>query len=122
MKKIISLIFVVLVLASLCACSSTEDGEQTTTTAAADTSYEQRLYGEWKRENSDIVMMLSANHKGAEKQKGLSTTLYWEADADNIVIKKNMVGEAEAVPYTLESNTLTIHNSNGTTVVYKKIK
>ncbi len=121
MKKIISLIFVVLMLASLCACSGKGDDEQTTTTSP-NTYYEQRLYGEWKRENSDVVMMLTSNNYGTKKQGGLTVSLYWEADAEKILIKENQVGEEEGLPYLLEPNTLTIYNTNGTKTVYTRAK
>ena len=120
MKKIFSLIFVVLVIASLCACSG--KGDETTTTTVPDNHYEQSLYGEWKRENSDVVMTLTSNHYGTQKQRGLATNLHWEADAEKILIKKNIVGEEEWLPYLLEPDTLTIYNSNGTKTVYKRVK
>lgn len=121
MKKIISLMFAVLMLASLCACSGKESEEQTSTTSP-NTYYEQRIYGEWKRENSDVVMMLTSNNYGTKKQRGLTISLYWEADAEKILIKENQVSEDEALPYLLEPDTLTIYHSNGTRTVYKRVK
>ncbi len=120
MKKIIGLIFIALTLASLCACSSTE--EVVTTVAPTENQYELRLYGEWKRESSNIVMVLTSNNYGTQKQGGLTTNLYWEADAETILIKKNKVGDETALPYLLEPDTLTIYHPNGTKTVYKRVK
>lgn len=120
MKKIISLLFAVLMLASLFGCSKAEEIE--TTIATTGNYYEQCLYGEWKRENSNIVMVLTSGNYGTEKQGKITKEIYWEADAEKIMIKKNQVGETEALPYMLEPTTLTIYNPNGTKTVYKRVK
>jgi len=121
MKKIISLVFAVFMLASLCACSDKVEEKQTTTTSP-NTFYEQRIYGEWKRENSDVVMMLTSDNYGTKKQKGLIISLYWEADAEKILIKEDQLSEDEALPYLLEPDTLTIYHPNGVRTVYKRVK
>ena len=119
MKKIVCLLLVALMFVSFCACGS-EDTTTTTTVASSD--YEQALMGKWSRNNSDIVMELSADNKGSFTQKGIITSLYWEADASGIVLKTNMVGENVKLPYTLDGDTLTVQNEDGTKVVYIKIK
>lgn len=120
MKKIVSFVFVVLMLASLFGCSKTE--ETVTTVAPTENYYEQCLYGEWKRENSNITMVLTSGNYGTENQGKITRELYWEADAEKIMIRKNQVGETEALPYLLEPTTLTIYNTNGTKTVYKRVK
>lgn len=119
MKKVIGLIMVVLALVSLCACSGTGDDTETTTQVS---QYEQVLYGDWKRENSDIVITLASGNSGKQTQGSLSINLYWEADAETILIKTNMVGEQKGVPYTLDGDTLTLNNEDGTKTVYTKVK
>ncbi len=121
MKKIVCLLLVALMFVSFCACGS-EDTDSTTTTTAAASDYEQALMGKWSRNNSDIVMELSADNKGSFTQKGIITSLYWEADASGIVLKTNMVGENVKLSYTLDGDTLTVQNEDGTKVVYKKVK
>jgi hypothetical protein len=79
------------------------------------------LYGEWKRKNSDIIIMLTSNNYDTQKQKGLVVSIYWEADANTILMKTNMVGEAKALPYTLDAKTLTIHNTDGSKTVYTRL-
>lgn len=120
MKKIICIIFVIVTLFTLCACSGSEDVESTSATTK--NYYEMSLYGEWKRENSDVVMVLTSNNFGTQKQRGLTTNIYWEADGERILIKKNQLSEEEGLPYLLEPNTLTIYNPNGTKTVYKRVK
>lgn len=120
MKKIVCLIFAILMLASFCACSGTD--EETTTIATTENQYELSLYGEWKRENSNITVVLTSGNYGTQKQGGLTTNLYWEADAKTILIKTNQVGDGEPLQYLLEPTTLTIYNANGTKTVYKRVK
>lgn len=120
MKKIVSLMFVILIMFSLCACSGSDDEQYTTT--SPNIFYEQCIYGEWKRENSDVVMMLTSGNYGTKKQRGLTTSLYWEADAEKILIKENQLSNEEGLPYTLEADKLTIHNANGTKTVYRRVK
>ncbi len=103
---------------SLCACG--DDGEDQTTTLV--NSYEQLLCGIWKRNNSDIMLTLNEDKTGTQKQKGIAVKLYWEADADTILIKDNMVGEKTGTPYTLDGNTLTISNEDGTKTTYTRVK
>lgn len=119
MKKIISLIFVLLIMASLCACSDKGDETEATTAVA---QYEQALYGDWKRENSDITITLEAGNSGKQTQGTLAKNLYWEVDEQTILLKTNMVGEQKGVPYTLSGDTLTISNEDGTTTVYTRVK
>ena len=119
MKKILSLAFVVIMLFSLCACNKGSDTEASTTQEK--NYYEMSLYGEWKRQNSDIVIMLTSGNYGTQKQKGLTVSIYWEADANTILLKTNMVGETKALPYTLDSKTLVIHNLDGSKTIYTRL-
>ncbi|MBR5273436.1 MAG: hypothetical protein IKU25_08640 [Clostridia bacterium] len=118
MKKIVCLLLVAVMFVTFCACGN-NDTDTTTTTVS---SYEQALIGTWNRANSDIVLELKADNKGTQTQKSIATNLYWEADADGIVLKTNMVGENVKTPYTLDGDTLTIQNVDGTKVVYTRVK
>ena len=118
MKKIVCLLMVALMLVCFCACGNGGDSDTTTTTVISDV--EKALIGKWNRNNSDIVLELMENNKGTQTQKGISTNVYWEADADGIVLKTNMVAENVKMEYTLEGDTLTIKNTDGTKVVYTR--